>query len=257
MAVYPWLALRNRTYYLRAPVPADLRDSMGKSEIWKSLRTQDRRKAVEKLRQESAIVSQQFEKERQRAARLSLPPLEELSDAQIKIVGDVYFAHLLDEDEERRLSGFEGDDFDNIAEWQEALDKDNRSEFARGQISPFMLDEAAEVLSWDGVELCLSERSHSWPKLVRAIYAARIKADQVKKQRNAGDVVDTPKPVMILMEQHAKPTLEDAKKFYIIERVSGSDFAQKKRKNRLEALMKTVKTALGEVPALPDWTVDD
>nr|WP_186363414.1 DUF6538 domain-containing protein [Rhizobium sp. ACO-34A] len=44
VTVYPWLALRNRTYYLRAPVPADIREAMGKAEIWKSLRTQDRKK---------------------------------------------------------------------------------------------------------------------------------------------------------------------------------------------------------------------
>lgn len=257
MTVYPWLTLRNRTYYLRAPVPADIRESLGKEQIWKSLGTQDRRKAVEKLRIESAVVTETFEKERLRQARLKEPPLEELTEAQLKIIGDVYFAHLLDEDEERRLSGFEGDDFDDAAEWLDDLDKDNRGEFARGQISPFMLDEAAEVLSWDGIELRLSERSDSWPKLVRAIYAARIKADQVKKQRNAGDVVETPKPVLIAMEQPSKHTLEEAKKFYIAEKVSGSEFAQKKRKNRLDAITRTVKAALGEIPALPDWTVDD
>lgn len=153
MTVYPWLTLRNRTYYLRAPVPADLHESLKKTQIWKSLGTQDRRRAIEKLRIESAVVSQLFEDERRRQARLNEPPLEELTDAQIKIIGDVYFAHLLDEDEERRLGGFEGDDFDNAADWLDDLDKDNRHEAARGIMSPFMLDEAAEVLSWDGTRL--------------------------------------------------------------------------------------------------------
>lgn len=257
MTIYPWLALRNRTYYLRAPVPADLRESLGKAEIWKSLRTQDRRKAVETLRKESASVADLFDEHRRRQARMLEPPLKELSDAQIKIVGDAYFAHLLDEDDDQRLSGFEGEDFDETADWLEALDGENRSEFARGQISPFMREEAEEVLSWDGIDLRLADNSLSWPKLVRAIYAARIKADQVRRLRNAGDVVETPPPVVIKAPIAPKATLEDAKKFYIAERVSGSEFAQKKRKNRLEALMKTVKTALGEVPALPDWTVDD
>lgn len=256
MTVYPWLTLRNRTYYLRAPVPADLQASLGKTQIWKSLGTQDRRLAIEVLRRESAVVSELFKKQRLRLAQLAMPPLEELSEAQLKIIGDAYFAHLLDEDDDQRLSGFEGDDFDNVVEWLEVLDKENRDEFARGQISPFMRDEAAEVLSWEGINLRLADRSPSWPRLVRAIYAARIKADQVKRQRNAGDVVETPKPVIIAMEQPPKPTLEDAKRFYIIERVSGSDFAQKKRKNRLDAIMRTVETALGEVPLLLDFTVD-
>ncbi|MFN3962757.1 MAG: DUF6538 domain-containing protein [Fimbriimonadaceae bacterium] len=257
VTIYPWLALRNRTYYLRAPVPADLRPSLGKAEIWKSLRTQDKRKAVDKLRTESAAVMAVFEEERRRQARLAEPPLEELSEAQIKIIGDAYFAHLLEEDEEVRLNGFEGEDFDEVADWLEALDSENRSEFARGQISPFMLEEAEDVLSWDGIDLRLAETSPSWPKLVRAIYAARIKADQAKRQRNAGDVVEAPKPPVMIAPPAPKATLEDAKKFYITEKVAGSEFAQKKRKNRLEALMRTVKAALGEVPALPDWTVDD
>ncbi len=257
VTVYPWLALRNRTYYLRAPIPADIREAMGKAEIWKSLRTQDRKKAIERLRQESALVADLFEKQRVRQAKRSAPPLEELSEAQIKVIGDVYFGHLMEEDEERRLSAFEGDDFDDAVEWLEALDADNRAEFARGQISEFMLEEAEDVLSWDGIEIRLARNSPSWFKVVRSIYAARIKADQLKQQRNRGDVVETPKPVLIPMVTPPKPTLEDAKGFYIAERVSGSSFAQKKRKTRLDAMMRTVKAALGEIPALPDWTIDD
>ncbi|MGA1832968.1 DUF6538 domain-containing protein [Rhizobium wenxiniae] len=259
MTVYPWLTLRNRAYYLRAPVPADLHEALKKTQIWKSLGTQDRRKAIEKLRIESGVVSEMFEKERRRQARLNEPPLAELTEAQLKIIGDVYFAHLLDEDEERRLGGFEGDDFDNAADWLDDLDKDNRHEAARGIMSPFMLDEAAEVLSWDGIELRLAENSPSWPRLVRAIYQARIKADGAKRQRNMGDVVETPKPAVVTVEkpQPSKHTLEEAKKFYITEKVSGTEFAQKKRKNRLDAITRTVKAALGEIPALPDWTVDD
>lgn len=256
MTIYPWLALRNRTYYLRAPVPADLRDSLGKAEIWKSLRTQDRRIAIDRLRQESAEVATVFELHRRKQAKLLEPPLAELTEAQLKAVGDAYFVHLLEEDEETRESGFEGRDFDEDAEWLEVLDAENRHEFARGKISEFMLDEAAEVLSWDNVDLRLVDDSPSWLKVVRAIYAARIKADQVRRQRNAGDVVETPKPVVIAMEQPPKPTLEDAKDFYITERVSGSEFAQKKRKTRLAAMMRQVGDALGEIPALPDWTVD-
>ncbi len=257
MTTYPWLFLRNHTYYLRAPVPADLHDSLGKSQIWKSLKTNDRRKAISRLRQESAVVSELFERERRKLAHLNTPPLDELSDAQIKLAADVYFAHLLEEDEEQRLSGFEGEDFDEASEWLEVLDEENRAEFARGKISSFMLDEAAEVLTWDGIDLRLADHSPSWIKLVRAIYAARIKADELKRRRNRGDVIETPKTASVVKEQQPKPTLEDAKKFYIVEKVSGSEFAQKKRKNRLEALMRTVKAALGEVPALPDWTVDD
>ncbi|WP_150132723.1 hypothetical protein [Neorhizobium sp. SOG26] len=198
-----------------------------------------------------------FEKERHRQARRNAPPLAELSEAQIKLAADMYFAHLLEEDEELRLSGFEGESFEEFAEWLDVLDEENRAEFARGMISEFFLEEAAEVLTWDTVDLRLVDDSPSWIRLVRAIYAARIKADEMIRRRNRGDVIETPKPVAAIEKQPAKPTLEDAKQFYINEKVSGTEFAQKKRKNRLEALMRTVKAALGDVPCLPDWTVDD
>ncbi|QIO73935.1 tyrosine-type recombinase/integrase [Rhizobium leguminosarum bv. trifolii] len=259
MTIYPWLTLRNRTYYLRAPVPADLRDSLGKVEIWKSLRTQDRRTAIDRLRRESAEVTALFESQRQTQVKRLEPPLQELTEAQLKSVNDAYFVHLLEEDEETRESGFEGRDFDDDAEWLEALDADNRHEFARGKVSAFMFDEAAEVLSWDNIDLRLVEGSPSWPKVIREIYRARIKADEVRRLRNTGAVIDTPKapPPLAKTVENKKPTLEDAKNFYITERVSGNVFAQKKRKTRLAAMMRQVGEALaGEIPPLPDWTIE-
>ncbi len=259
MAIYPWLTLRGRTYYLRAPVPADIRGSFGKAEIWKSLHTQDRRTAIDRLRQESAEITDLFEVARRRQAKQLEPALEDFNEGQLKSIHDAYFVHLLEEDDETREGGFEGRDFDEDAEWLEALDADNRHDFARGGISHFMLDEAAEVLTWSNVDLRLSETSASWVKVVREIYKARIKADEVRRQRNTGAVVETPKapPAAPKPAEKEKPTLEDAKGFYITERVSGSEFAQKKRKTRLEAMMRQVKEALGgEIPALPDWTID-
>ena len=73
MTVYPWLTLRNRTYYLRAPVPVDLQEALKKTQIWKSLGTQDRRKAIEKLRIESGVVSEMFENANSEATRPLIP----------------------------------------------------------------------------------------------------------------------------------------------------------------------------------------
>src|SRR5690606_11569676 len=47
-------------------------------------------------------------------------------------------------------------------------------------------------LSWSNVDLRLTDGSHSWPRLIRELQAATIKASGVKRQRNAGDVVETP-----------------------------------------------------------------
>jgi len=253
---YPWLALRGRTYYLRAPVPADIVESFGRREIWRSLRTQDRKTALNLLRMESARVVDQFEKHRANMTRLAEPPVWELTDQQIKMVEDAYYASLLEEDEELRLSGFEGRDFDEFMDWKEFLDELSRNEYARGTPSRFFLDEAEDVLSWDGIELRLHPRSPSWPKLVRTIYAATIRANKVIRDRNKGEVVPTPQIELQPLREPLKPTWEDAKKFYIAERVAGSDFSRKKRINRLNAITRKMTEALGEIPALPDWTVD-
>lgn len=255
---YPWLTVRGRTFYLRAPVPLDIQESFGRAEIWKSLRTQERKAAIERLRVESAVIVEQFEKHRKRQSRINQPTLSELTEAQLKAAADTYFAHLLGEDEDLRESGFEGEDFDDSADWLEALDEINRAEFARGQISKFMLEEAAEVLSWDNIAIRLANDSPSWPKLARALYAARIKADDAKRLRNAGQVVETPKPDVAPLVIQRKPTLEEAVDFYIVERVSGTEFAQRKRKTRLATMLRKVKEALGgDVPSLPDWTIEN
>lgn len=257
MTTYPWLALRGRTYYLRAPVPLDIQKTFGKAEIWKSLRTQERKLAVDRLRKESAVVLATFEAHRRDQIRLAEPPLEVLSEAQLKAAGDAYFVHLLEEDDDIRESGFDGRDFDNEADWLEALDEINRGEFARGQLSSFIMGEAREVLTWENVNLKLADKSPSWPKLVRAIYAATIKANDAKRQRNTGAVIETPKPPAAPPQAPAKPTLQDAVDFYIKERISGSEFAQRKRKVRIEAMMNDIKAALKTTPALTDWTIDN
>lgn len=256
MSEYPWLMVRkpSNTYYLQVPVPQDIQESYGRPQIWKSLRTKDRKEAVKKWRIESAAFQAQFDAHRRKQTRFAEPPFEQLSEVQIQLIGDAYYAHLLGEDDDLRLDGFEGVDFDEHADDVDDLDDLNRQEYARGIQSEFMKDEAREVLSWDHVSLRLSEMSSSWPKLVRAIQSARIKADAVKKQRNMGEVVETPKSKPI---PTTGATLEDAKDFYIAEKVSGSEFARKKNIARIERMMANVRAALVTVPAMPDWTIDD
>ncbi|SFM54424.1 Site-specific recombinase XerC [Pleomorphomonas diazotrophica] len=257
MTTYPWLALRGRKFYLRAPVPQDIRETFGKAEITKSLRTSDRKEAIARLWKEAAIVQATFESHRRALARLHQPPLAELTDAQIKAIGDAYYANLLEEDESVRLEGFEGRDFDEDAGWLDVLDGVNRQEFARGQLSVFMTDEAEDALASDPFNLRLADNSPSWPKLIRAIYAATIEAAKARRLRNAGDVIETPKPPSTPAAASSKPTLDEAKDFYIKEKITGNEFARRKRVVRIDAMMKNIEKALGTIPALPDWTVDD
>jgi len=97
---YPSLALRGRTFYLRAPVPLDIQQTFKRAEVWKSLRTQDRKRLL--------IDSDRGARRWWRCSRPMdairraswNPPLAELSDAQLQLIEDAHFVHLLVEDED-------------------------------------------------------------------------------------------------------------------------------------------------------------
>ena len=192
MPGHPRLFRRGATFYHRAAVPVDIKDTYPKAEEVFSLKTKDYREAVRLVRIQAARVDRLFEKHRQEQARTNAPSLAELSAAQILHIENVYFAHLLDEDEDLRLEGFEDRSFEEYEQDIGDLDAFNRYCFARGTADAFFRDEAEEVLGWQNIDLKLAADSPSWRKVVRALQAATIKASRAKQQRNAGEVVETP-----------------------------------------------------------------
>lgn len=263
MAKYPGLVLRGRRFYLRKAVDADIRATLGDKEIWKSLRTSDRKEAIPRYHKEAAALAQVFQQYREKLARDAQPPLDALTDDQIRLIGDVYFRHLLEEDEEWRIEGFDTDSddgreraFDEYMADVEDIADINRRSLATGAQPEFIRDEAREVLTWEGVNLKLSEASPSWPKLINALLKATVKASEAKRQRNAGDVVETPPAPSPISQPKADtaPTLKDARDFYVTEKVAGDEFNRNKNVQRVDRLVRYIHAALKDVPALPDWT---
>jgi len=64
VAKHPWLTKRGSVYYLRAPVPVDIRDTFGKAEVTYSLRTSVRKQADHLINIEAKQVAEQFEAHR-------------------------------------------------------------------------------------------------------------------------------------------------------------------------------------------------
>ncbi len=64
MRKHPWLQMRKGTWYLRAVVPKPLVESMGRREIWRSLKTSERSTADILVQAEAAKVSIEFEQHR-------------------------------------------------------------------------------------------------------------------------------------------------------------------------------------------------
>lgn len=203
MPGHPRLYRRGATYYHRAAIPVDIKNSYPKTEETFSLRTKDYQEAVRRVRVAAAEVDRKFEEHRRQKAQQAKPPLKELSDAEIKRIGEIYHAARLEEDDDARLVGFYDEDgpipddplptFEEYVELHEAMQSDTRHDFARGKIDLFFASEAEEVLAWENIDIRLDPASPSWRKLARELQAASIKAAQVVQQRNEGDVVETPK----------------------------------------------------------------
>lgn len=104
MAKYPWLFYRQerdgtRRYYLRARVPNDLIAVIGKKEIKRSLKTGDRKEALQRIDIEAAKLKQEFSDARR---KLSNQPqsIANLSDIDLRRMVLLWF-----HDTERRSAG--------------------------------------------------------------------------------------------------------------------------------------------------------
>lgn len=192
MPGHPRLYRRGATYYHRAAIPVDIADTYPKTEETFSLRTKDYQDALKRVRVEAVRVDQLFDEHRRRLAFQAQPGVSELSEEQIRHVGEVYYAHLLDEDDEVRNEAFEGTSFDDYAEDIEDFDAMTRYAYARGEVDVFYESEVDEVLSWSSVNLRLATDAPCRRKVARVLQAAAIRAYKAKRARNEGEPVETP-----------------------------------------------------------------
>jgi len=188
---------RGAVYYFRARVPLDIVESYEKTEEKFSLKTKDYKEAVTKVRLEAVRVEKLFASHRLKMERLSQPALTELTPEQLKHIHDVYYAYLLEEDDETRLLGFYDSEDDappdeptySFEEYEELTDFSSeykRHNYARGKVDVFFKGEAEEVLQWDNVALNVDPSSIAFKKVIRALQEATIRAEESIQERNAG-----------------------------------------------------------------------
>lgn len=107
MAWHPHLLLRGTTYHYRREVPVDLQAHYAPArEITFSLRTNDRREAVQKARREAVRLDEEFARIR---ARANAEVRSVISDAEVDRVVQTYLHEVLGADEAKRFQG-SGDD---------------------------------------------------------------------------------------------------------------------------------------------------
>lgn len=235
MPLPPRLMRRGNVYWHRCSIPRDIRDTYPKTEETFSLDTRDYQEALRRVRKAAAEVDERFERHRRQLAERASPPLDDLTPEQLKRIEDAYYTHLLDEDDDVRLEGMSDDEFDGRVELIADLDGVNRYELARGVQSEFATSEAREVLTW--MPFSLAPSSESWPRVVQSILRASIKAADARRQRDNGDIVETPVSTREPVGPQAAPLLSVILKNWVAEkaRVGGSWTAKTAEANRLWA----------------------
>jgi len=234
---------RGATYYHRAAIPADIKETYPKTEETFSLRTKDRQEALKRVRIAAVQVDQRFDEHRKGLSRPSqLQPIGELTGQQIKRAGQEYFAFLMKEDEEMRLVGFEESDapapplptksFEEYRDDVHSADRLVRHSYAKGEIDDFFLKEAEWVLGWPALGLRLDPKSPSWPLVAREIQASTIRAHEAIKARNEGDVVETPE-VPQVEYQSDMPILSVAAEDWAAEKTRTSWVPKTAREHRV------------------------
>jgi len=247
MSGHPRLYRRGAVYYHRAAVPIDIKDTYPKAEETFSLATKDHTEALRLVRIAAVEVDRRFDQHRRKLQQQATAPvLDELTEFQIKQLGRLYFAHLLEEDEDVRLDGFDDIPEETVMVTPEMsserldqlvterlerkktfeergfdsswLEEETRKDYARGKVSDFFIDEAGDLLGWEGVELKLAPQSPSLRKLARELQAASIKAYEAKSQRNQGQVVETPDMGPASSPKSTAPLLSNALEEWVAEK---------------------------------------
>ncbi|MGR3512954.1 MAG: DUF6538 domain-containing protein [Paracoccaceae bacterium] len=233
---------RGAVYYHRAAVPQDIVATYGKREETFSLKTRDHAEALRRVKIEAVRVDRLFDEHRLKLAREREEKLQELTPEQIATIKAVYLHHLLNEDEEVRIDGFEEmedyegqsvlvstqqfdprETFEDYEMLVEDMDEITRFNMARGKADPFYRSEAEEVLSWEGIDLRLDPSSPSWPRLTRALQEASVEAREAIRRRNKGDVVPTPDaPQAATQNVREAPLLSAAIKLWVDEKSRGA-----------------------------------
>ena len=148
---------RGAVYYHRAAVPKDIAATYPKAEETFSLKMRDLAEALRRVRIEAVKVDKTFEEHRRWIASQNAPCVDHLTPEQLSTIKQAYLHHLLEEDEEVRLDGFEDAEaisagaetvedaprpsFEEYEELVDDMDSATRKNLARGKQDEFFRAE--------------------------------------------------------------------------------------------------------------------
>ncbi|MCK0751295.1 site-specific integrase [Chromohalobacter japonicus] len=189
---HPRLYRRGARYYHRAAIPQDIRATYPKTEETFSLGTSDYQEALRQVRKAAHEVDQRFEQHRQQLAAQA-NPLSGLTEQQLQWLSDLFYAYLLEADEEyRREFDWDSDaDFDAAYEAFTDEIESAQTAYITGRIAKRFhrfAEESVEV----NLDSPLSPESSDWNALAWRLQQTFIIAAQAILARQRGEVALTP-----------------------------------------------------------------
>ncbi|WP_319531357.1 site-specific integrase [uncultured Cohaesibacter sp.] len=243
MSGHPRLYRRNATYYHRAAIPVDIKDTYPKTEETFSLNTKDYKEALKLVRVAAVDVDKKFDDHRQRQALRSAPFKDVLTDEQIKLVGEIHYHQCLDDNDWERAHQFGMRDGD-AEELVDALFEDHvdgvafgvqqlKQGNARGKLHPAIQGNVLELLE-TRMGIKLDPKSPSLRTAALEYQKASIRALQVIRERAKGEIVETP-PAPKAKEVRASsvPKLSVAVDLWAAEKAKTSWVAKTEREHRV------------------------
>ena len=217
---------RGAVYYYRSRVPKDLIEHVPFKEFKFSLQTKDYQDALVKVKERAYLVQKEIEGIRSNIALSFRPAVSEINVEQLSHIKQAYLSHLLEEDEDTRLTGFyRGKQtptpvptFEEHKESNEDLKHYTQSKYAQGITNAHFEDEALEVSRWSGISLNIKANSVAHKRIARCLQEATIEAAEAIAQRNEGKIIATPVAPQATNSNTSAPLLSSVMEDWIQEK---------------------------------------
>lgn len=181
----PFKHPRTGVYYIRRAVPKDIQEALGKSEYLKSLGTKDEREAKVLFAAALQESDAAFAKAKGRVGAVDV-----LNDVQIKEVGEAWAAHVLEEDEDQRLDGISGREYERMQESFDIVLPQLRTELARGYVDEGTAFEFDDFLRSHGFNV--PTNSDNYRRVHMGMLRAWLRALDLQQRRHLGEPIETP-----------------------------------------------------------------
>ena len=182
-----YLETRGGVHWYRRRIPHDLISEYGgQREIRCSLKTSNKKAAIQLARLKSVELDGEFERKRKERGPLQTPT--ELTDAQIRRVCALWQRSVLETDDQNRMGGFFETDYEDLSVHLADVEPALRQALARGQLDLITPALHNFLFAW---RIRVDEKAPQYRQLLYQFLQTVIQTVEVQRRRLDGEVVQT------------------------------------------------------------------